>query len=368
MISTVTVRQNNRKNGKGYLFLDYHPPIKNQVTGKTYRQEYLHLSVYLNPINSEQREHNKRTMRQAESIRSIKALEIVNKQYGLYDSHTEKMDFLRYYKEKAGKDEASYLHFHRFCEGQCRFGDITIYLCNKFRDHLLTKAKKKDGKRLSHNSASSYFNDFLYILKLAYKEHLIPDNIVEFLDKIPYRNPKRDYLIMDEVMSLYKTPCRFAVLKRASMFAIFSGLRISDIMSLDWSNIKTAPDGGPCIIKNIVKANREEVIFISEEALDYCGERKESGTIFYGLTKGMTNAPLKKWIKDAGITKNITFHCFRHTYATLLMAHGTDIYTISHQLAHRNVRTTQIYADLVDDKRRMAANAITLNGTRPEIK
>ena len=360
MISTVALRQSNRKNGKGYLFLDYHPPIMNQYTGKTYRQEYLHMSVYLNPINKDQKEHNKETMLQAEAIRSKKALELINNEYGFYDSHNEKKDFLSYYEEHAANNDYSYLHFFRFCKGKCRFGDITVYLCNNFRDYLLTKARKKSGTRLSNNSASSYFCHFLSILKLAYKERLIPNNIVELLDKIPYRNPQRPYLLIDEVIKLDKTPCRYAVLKRASMFSIFTGLRISDILDLDWSNITTAPDGGPCIIKKIVKTNRKDIIFISDEALKYCGDRRESGQVFYGLRKSMTYAPLKKWIKEAGITKDITFHNFRHTYATLLMAYGTDIYTVSHQLTHKDVKTTQIYADLVDDKRRMAANAITL--------
>ena len=98
MISTVSLRQSNRKNGKGYLFLDYHPPIKNQVTGRIYRQEYLHMTVYLNPTNREQRKHNENTMRHAEPIRSLMALEMINKQYGLYDSRNEKNDFLEYYK------------------------------------------------------------------------------------------------------------------------------------------------------------------------------------------------------------------------------------------------------------------------------
>lgn len=79
MISTVSLRQSNRKNGKGYLFLDYHPPIKNQMTGKTYRQEYLHLSVYLNHSDRIQKEHNEKTLRQAEAIRSMKALEVINR-------------------------------------------------------------------------------------------------------------------------------------------------------------------------------------------------------------------------------------------------------------------------------------------------
>ncbi|MDO5785472.1 MAG: tyrosine-type recombinase/integrase [Eubacteriales bacterium] len=56
----------------------------------------------------------------------------------------------------------------------------------------------------------------------------------------------------------------------------------------------------------------------------------------------------------------ITFHCFRHTFATLQIAAGTDIYTVSKMLTHRNVSTTQIYAELVNEKKRESANRISL--------
>lgn len=69
---------------------------------------------------------------------------------------------------------------------------------------------------------------------------------------------------------------------------------------------------------------------------------------------------LKDWIRSAGITKHITFHCFRHTYATLQLAAGTDLYTISKMLTHSNVATTQVYADVVNDLKRKASEQITL--------
>lgn len=98
---------------------------------------------------------------------------------------------------------------------------------------------------------------------------------------------------------------------------------------------------------------------ISDEALQLCGERTE-GKVFRGLTRSMVNYPLRKWITTAGIKKHISFHCFRHTYATLQIASGTDIYTVSKMLVHKNVTTTQIYADLVNDKKRETVNRITL--------
>ena len=63
----------------------------------------------------------------------------------------------------------------------------------------------------------------------------------------------------------------------------------------------------------------------------------------------------------AGITKTITFHCARHTYATLQLTLGTDIYTVSKLLGHKELRTTQIYAKVIDDKKKEAANRIQLD-------
>lgn len=74
----------------------------------------------------------------------------------------------------------------------------------------------------------------------------------------------------------------------------------------------------------------------------------------------MTQHHMQVWLKDAGITKHITFHCFRHTNATLLLDQGTDIYTVSKMLTHRNVSTTQIYTEVMDQKKRKAAESITI--------
>ncbi|MEO3453534.1 tyrosine-type recombinase/integrase [Phocaeicola vulgatus] len=79
---------------------------------------------------------------------------------------------------------------------------------------------------------------------------------------------------------------------------------------------------------------------------------------------------IKKWLVSNGLRYHffsfpvlclpILFHCFRHTFATLQIAAGTDIYTVSKMLTHRNVSTTQIYAELVSEKKRESANKISL--------
>jgi site-specific recombinase XerD len=116
---------------------------------------------------------------------------------------------------------------------------------------------------------------------------------------------------------------------------------------------------GLCIRICTQKTQTEAILPISYEALELCGERS-TGKVFKGLKRSMINHPLKAWLKEAGITKHITFHGFRHTYATLQIASGTDIYTVSKMLTHKNVTTTQIYADLVSEKKRDTVNKIRL--------
>ena len=57
----------------------------------------------------------------------------------------------------------------------------------------------------------------------------------------------------------------------------------------------------------------------------------------------------------------LAFHCFRHSYATLQLAGGTDIYTVSKMLGHTNVKTNQVYAKVVDEKKEKATETIKLD-------
>ena len=67
---------------------------------------------------------------------------------------------------------------------------------------------------------------------------------------------------------------------------------------------------------------------------------------------------LGSWVKSAGISKNITYHCSRHTFAVMQLTLGTDIFTVSKLLGHTELKTTQIYAKIVDDKKKEAVNRI----------
>ena len=116
------------------------------------------------------------------------------------------------------------------------------------------------------------------------------------------------------------------------------------------------------------KTKSVEVLPISEQAYSLTGgaenpkEMPQNKPVFEGLKySAYHNKHLYQWIGGAGITKAITFHCFRHTFATLQLLKGTDVYTVSRMLGHKDLKTTQVYAKVVDEAKRKAVNKIKLN-------
>jgi site-specific recombinase XerD len=85
---------------------------------------------------------------------------------------------------------------------------------------------------------------------------------------------------------------------------------------------------------------------------------KKSEYIFNLSNSSVICKNLKKWAKTAGITKHINFHKSRHTFATLLLNYWGDIYSVSKLFGHKKISTTEIYAKIIDEKKREAVNLI----------
>jgi len=352
------------RKGKISLYLDFYPGIRDPKTKKHIRRKTIGIELYTHPKNEFEKEYNNEMRNKAEAIKGMYLKSIINEEYGFLDDGKQKADFLDYFyeiaKSKGNKWIMVYFHFDKFTAGKCTFGDLNPDLCQKFSHYLLnTKQLKNKEKKLSQNSASAYFRTFRAILKKCYKEKHIRENINDFLDGIKENDVKKEYLTLEEVKLLANSVCEIPVLKSAVLFSCLTGLRISDIISLKWDHITASSANEFIIRKCLQKGKKEETIPISTETLAFCGER-DSGIVFKGLKRTMIYAPLKNWIESAGIRKHITFHCFRHTNATLLLSSGIEIYTVSKMLSHENVKTTQIYANLVDKKKIEAANAISL--------
>lgn len=362
---TVTLRTRRIKDGQMLSFyLDYYPGYRDEATMKVIRHESLGIYIYARPKNRRERDYNERMTERAEALRCRRYESVVNERYDFFDKEKMKGDFLAYFKAKAGKKntkwEHVYKHFHRFTNGRCTFGEIDVELCNRFKEYLLTAPQYlHTGRRLHINSVAGYWSTFRAVLHTAYRERKIRENPNGFLERIDTIPTEKEHLSQEELIRLADTPCEVPVLKKAFLFACLTGLRKSDVKALTWENIQPYGNGSMYVTVRMQKTKDLVNNPISDEALELAGPRG-TGRVFPGFTDSMTQAPLKKWLKAAGITKHISFHSSRHTFGSLQVEAGTSIYVVQRLLAHKNVSTTQIYADMADELKRQSVDRITL--------
>ena len=243
------------------------------------------------------------------------------------------------------------------------FGDIELNLIEDYKDYLINAPQGgSKGGIISRNTASTYFSIFKAALHQAFIDGFLTIDLAAKSKNIYYEESQREYLTLEELNKLASTPCDSPILKRAALFSALTGLRHSDIKQLKWKDLVKDQEHYRILFTQ-QKTKGVEYMPISDQAYQLCGERGDSDRlIFEGLQDpSWISRPVARWVEAAGITKHITFHCFRHTYATLQLTSGTDIYTVSKMLGHKKVTTTQIYAKIVDEKKEAAANAIKID-------
>lgn len=319
----------------------------------------------------------------ADGVRSIR-----QKEYDNADLYTEKeaelavqnqrqqIDFIEYFL-KVSKDrhrnssQSIIVNWNRvgellklFTNNQpLPFSQINLSKAEEIRRFMLTAPCGGNKKgTVSHNTAATYYSIFKAGLKQAFIDGYLTVDISAKIKGIQDQESRREHLSVEELNILAETPCDRPILKRAALFSALTGVRHCDIQKLKWKEIQVV---GEQVRLNFTQQKTKGVEYmpISEQAYQLCGEPgKQEQLVFEDLPDpSWISGPLKRWIKSAGITRNITFHCFRHTYATLQLAGGTDIYTVSKMLGHTNVKTTQIYAKVVDEKKQKATKAIKIN-------
>lgn len=196
----------------------------------------------------------------------------------------------------------------------------------------------------------------------AFRDRKIKENPNGFLERIETIPTDREHLSQDEVIRLASTPCSAPALKRAFLFSCLTALRLSDIKKLTWEEIQPYGNDGVMYVTTRMQKTKDIVHNpISKEALELIGYSHEKrGLVFPDFKASMTQAPLKKWLKDAEMTKHITFHCSRHSFACLQLDTGTSIMVVQRYLGHKNVTTTEVYAKISDAQKRASMGCITL--------
>ena len=363
----VKLKERVLKNGNVSLFLD------------TYREgkhlyEFLHLYIVpeRTPID---KERNKVTRLQAEAHRAKRIIELQNGIYGrVADSEFSKMTLCTAIDNKSNSVSGRTRHSYKEVKNYVlSFGDVTIqkvtkHYILKFLDYLKTcksRCKKYDPKPLKDSTISLIYGSLNAVLNKAVRDGIIqnnPCNKIDVSEKPKRGNDKMCYLTSDELKQMAQTKTQHIAIKRAFIFACYTALRFSDIRSLTFADIHKTETGYQ--IEKIQEKTKESVtIPLSSTALKTIGEiptdaKNLEKRVFDIPCNANTNLHLQQWAKDSGIKKRVTFHTARHTAATMLLTYGADIYTTSKILGHTNVRTTQIYAEVVNQKKVDAVAAL----------
>ncbi|WP_419211128.1 tyrosine-type recombinase/integrase [Maribacter sp. X9] len=373
-MSNVTVRRKELANGKYSLYLDYYPPIINPKTGKETRREFLKLYIHSAPKDEFEKTHNKKTIEFAEVVRAKRLLQIRDKEFGLKENVTLNVNCAAYYdtiveeKFNTGSHsnylawKASSTYFRAFIGEKLQTQQLTEKHVTDYRKYLLHIKNPKTGERkLATNSASTYYKHFITVLKNAFKQNLIAENLAEHASFIKEEETHREYLTEEELGILWNTEIQIEKVKHMAIFASLTGFRFSDIVSLKWESVYTDTHQGHYVKLKEKKTGNISNHPIPETAFSILKlQETKAGVIFNNINYSQIVRPLRKWIEDSGIHKKISFHNFRHSYATLQLANGTDIYTVSKLLGHKNISTTQIYTKVMDRNKIEATNRINL--------
>ena len=381
----IRLRFKSLSNGNKSLYLDMY---------RNGQREYEFLRLYLVPETTPfDKMQNERTLEGANAIKSQRILELTNDEAGIKQVSRGKMllsDWLqRYHDLQHAKSETMQRRIiktadllQQFAGNKVRLKDIDKGFCTDFADWLQNEylpergnttpkrirksrtADRTQPKHIKTVTAHNYFTVLTCALNEAVRQGMIDKNPCQLLnqtDKIKVPESQRTYLTIDEVRRLVETDYpQHPEIKQAFLFSCFCGLRISDVLRLQWKSVIT--DSKQTRLAIVMKKTKAPLYLpLSKQALIYLPARagaKDTDRVF-DIPEYLINYNLKKWAAMAGITnKNVSFHTARHTFATTLLTEGADLYTVSKLLGHSEISTTQIYAKIIDKKKDEAVNLL----------
>ena len=355
----VRLRFNKLKNGNTSIYLDiYHDG----------RRSYQFLKLYLVPEDGVAAKiQNANTMAKANAIKAERILELTNKVAGITDrSYKAKMlftDWLRIYRDKVAEHSSTatvktvervIAEVEKY-NGEVILAEVDRSYIMGFIEWLGSRERYKvDKGKLKKNSVGAYIRYIRAALNYAVKESLLRTSPFKGIKTgvLSETESKREYLTVDEVKRLIATPCRNKQLKAAFLFSCFCGLRISDLENLRWKHI-IKNNGKWQVEITQFKTGVQLYLPLNMNARKWLPEQNgaTADTLVFPKLNRAYKTLLHDWVNEAGIYKHVCFHTSRHTFATLALTAGVDIYTTSQLLGHTTIRHTQRYAKIINSKK-----------------
>lgn len=364
----VYLRKRPRRNGIIALYLDI---CRNGIRTNEY------LKLYLVPeLSREDKQKNKETLKLAEAMRAKRIVEIQSNTFGIDVMRKDAVftdTMRRIIDRKDGTTKTSWqnclAHVLRYEPNErITFGEITPRWVRGFRDYLDTRAmqwaidarkRDVDPKPISQGTKALMFQKFCSVFNFAIREGIIHTNPTIGVERFKEPESEREFLTIDEIRKLHKTPPPNEALAKAFFFSCLTGLRWSDIVKLKWSEVQ---QWHSCtrIVFTQKKTGGLEYLDLNAQAAAMLGDRgKPDDKVFPALGPIQSaRISIAAWVRSAGINKHITFHCARHTFAVMMLDLGVDLYTVSKLLGHKSIETTQVYAKILDKNKKAAVERI----------
>lgn len=339
----IALREKVNSDNTKSLYLDIYHNGK-----RTY--EFLQLlKVIIKPSSPLEREQNKTNKKLAQKILAKRQQDLESSDWEITPAFRQNIDFTEFFK--AFKDkykkkdlrviEACYKRFKSFLKES----DIKTLTAKQLTPSVVNEFKNYLNDNLTGESPANYFKKFKLVINEALRQNILLKNPALDIKIKTTQGIKKHILTPEEVQLLVKVPVTNNEIKKAFIFSLFTGLRFSDIKSLKWHNIDFNNE-----ILNIIqeKTNQKVSLNLHKSALNAIGKPKKPNDFVFDLpTHTACTKGVKHWVKKAGINKNITWHCARHSFATNLIYFGADVNTASKLLGHTSFRYTERYTHIV---------------------
>lgn len=347
----VTLRYRKLRSNRIAILLDIYRAKRNRQRES--------LGILIEPDDSKEIIEEKKAI--AENIRAKRMLELANEEFGLPSAAKRKQNFIDYFHAQLSKREPKnkenwlsvYKLLVKYKGSSVTFNDVDESWLEGFKNFLLKKG-------LCINSTITYMTKVRACLNRAVKDRIIPFNPAHNLDTIQKEETEKVYLTVDELQKIANTDWHNKV-KEAFLFSCYTGLRVSDIKALKWHQVqKERLENKDVYMLKFTQKKTKGINYLplNNTALALIGTPKNDDEYVFHLPmhNRSISRSLKSLTKKAGIERHIWFHCGRHTHAVLLLANGTDLFTVSKLLGHRDIKSTTVYAKVIDDTKMKAVN------------